>query len=126
MMMGIVEVAPCRLGRGGRPRDDHVDREPHELGREGGKPFAAVPVPSALDDDVLALDVAEVSQPLEECPPEMRRRRAVRGGPPEKADAMDLRRRLRFHDERRGEGAPGTARKARRSTYWMISANPSS
>ena len=51
--------APGRLGRGGSPRHDHVDREPNQLGREGGKPFDAVAVESALDDNVLALDVSE-------------------------------------------------------------------
>ena len=60
--------APGRLGRRGRTRDDHVDGEPDQLGREDGKPLDLIPVVSTLDDDVLALDVPELAQPLEELP----------------------------------------------------------
>jgi hypothetical protein len=67
----------------------------------GGKPFDAVPVVSALDDDVLALDVPEFPQPLKKSRPDVRGLRAGRRGTPEKADPIDFRGRLRLTDERR-------------------------
>src|SRR5689334_7065036 len=97
-----------RLGRGSRPRHDHVDWEPYQLGRQGRKPFGAVAVPSALDDDVPAFDVTEVPQPLEESPPEVRGLWAGGRGPTEKADSIDLRRYLCLRAQRCGEEADGT------------------
>jgi len=67
--MGIVLVAFLAARAAGvAGRKDHVQLEPNQLGREGGKLFDGVPVKSALDDDVPALDIPEVPQPLEEAP----------------------------------------------------------
>jgi hypothetical protein len=52
-----------RLGRRG---DDHVDVEAHELGGETGESVGVAVRVSGLEDDVLALEVAEVAQTLAE------------------------------------------------------------
>ena len=67
-----------RLGRRSSRSDDHVDLEPDQLIREGGKPVETVSVISALEDDVLALDVSAVPQLLEECGPNVPGLRAGR------------------------------------------------
>ena len=57
------------LGSKGRERPaghDDVHLEPEQLGREVGEPLGLPLRISILDDDVLALDVAEVAQPLAE------------------------------------------------------------
>src|SRR5262245_17803189 len=53
-------------------------------------------------DDVLALDITEIPQPLEESPPNIR---GLRLGRRENADSSDLHRWLRLRDERRCEHA---------------------
>ena len=68
-----------RLRRGRRPHHEDVDREPDELAGERGQPLGAIPVPPARDGDGLALDVAQLTQRLEEGLPEVRR---LRGGRP--------------------------------------------
>jgi len=60
---------PCRgfgLGLGGLSagRDDHVDLEPDELGREIAEPLQAPVREPFLDHDRLADDVAEVAEPV--------------------------------------------------------------
>lgn len=47
-------------------RHDHVDVRGDQFGDESGKPLIGAFGPSILDEDVLALDVAEVTQPLAE------------------------------------------------------------
>ena len=49
-----------RLRRGCGPRDDDVHVEPNQLGRESGESVGPVPIPPALDKDVLALDVPQL------------------------------------------------------------------
>src|SRR4029453_12911338 len=80
-----------RLGSGGGARDDDVHVEPNQLGGEGGEPVSVVAVESALDEDVLALDVPQLPHPLEETLPGAPAPRAVRRRTPEKAYPMDLR-----------------------------------
>src|SRR4029453_12350755 len=80
-----------RFGRGCGPRHDPVNPESDQLRRESRKPFDPVLVESALDDDVLALDVPEFPQPLKESSPDMSGLRAARRGTPEKADPIDFR-----------------------------------
>jgi hypothetical protein len=85
------------------PCHDHVDLELHEFGREGRKPLGVVPVPSALDDDVLALDVTQIAQALEECAPDERGLRACWRITAEQADAKYFRWHLRLCRQRRGD-----------------------
>ena len=51
-----------------RSGHDDVHLEPHQLGRERGKPLVLSVREPALDHDVPALDVAELAQPLAETP----------------------------------------------------------
>jgi len=69
----------------------------------GGESFGVVPVPSALEADVLALDVPPLPQLLEESIPEARLRgwRAT----PKKTYPIDLRRLLGLGGARCGEEA---------------------
>jgi hypothetical protein len=53
-------------GRCGSYGHKHVDVEPDQLGRQVGEPFILSLCPTVLDDEVLALDIAEVAQPLPE------------------------------------------------------------
>ena len=53
----------CREDRGSR-RDDDIDLEPDELGRDLGEALAASLRPAILDRDGAALDPAEFAQPL--------------------------------------------------------------
>ena len=48
------------------PRHDDVHWEPDQLGREGGKALELALGIAGLDDEVLALDVAKITQPLPE------------------------------------------------------------
>ena len=68
MTIGIVVVA-CLAARapGTAVGHDDVDLEPHQLGRELGKPVVLALRPAELDDEVLALDVAELAQARPEC-----------------------------------------------------------
>jgi hypothetical protein len=59
------------LGRqriGGHGRDDEVDLETDEIGREARQAIAAPLCIAVLDADVLPLDPSEVTEPLSECP----------------------------------------------------------
>ena len=44
-------------------RDDDVDLEPNQLGCQAGQPLVSALRPPVLDDDVPALDVAEIAKP---------------------------------------------------------------
>ena len=67
MTIGIVDVAPL-AARVGRPtaRDDDLDLESHELGRERGKTFQFSLCRSPLDENVFSLDVTELAKTLPE------------------------------------------------------------
>jgi len=93
------------FGCGWGSRHDHIDLEPNEFSRKGGKAFDIVAVISTLDDDVLAVDVAELAQPLEECAPDMPGLWARHRSATEYADSKDLRLQLRLGDHRRGKEA---------------------
>jgi hypothetical protein len=95
--------APGGLGSRRHRGDDHVDMEPDQLVRERGKAVDPVPVVSALDDDVLALGVSKVPQPLEERLPDVPRFRARRPEASENADSKHPRRRLRAGHPRTAE-----------------------
>src|SRR5262245_35175779 len=57
-----------------------------------------------FDDDVLALDITKVPQPLKESPPHIR---GLRLGRRENADSSDPHRWLRLRDHRRGQETKG-------------------
>ena len=48
-------------------RSKEVDFQPKHLGDESGKAFGPPFRESRFDDDILPLDVPEVSEPLPEC-----------------------------------------------------------
>src|SRR4051812_11263489 len=93
------------LGCGWGSRNDHIDLEPNELGRKGGKAFDVVTVIATFYDDVPAVDVAELAQPLEESGPDMPGLRARHRSATEYADSKDFRLRLRLGDHRHGKEA---------------------
>ena len=74
----------CRRAAG----DDHVRLETDQFGGEIGKPLVLPLGPPVLDDDVLPLDVAELTQPLSEG---VRAPRWSAAEPRPKADPTDLR-----------------------------------
>src|SRR5262249_61044584 len=82
-----------------------VHLEADQLGREVGEPLVLPLRPSVLHDDVLALDIAQVAQPLLEglaiCTANKR------GARTEPADPVYLSRRRRLGGERRHEEAEG-------------------
>jgi hypothetical protein len=92
-----------RLRRGCGPRDDDVHVEPNQLGRESGESVGPVPIPPALDKDVLALDVPQLPHTLEETLPGASAARAVRRRTSQKAYPIDFRGLLRPSGEWRGE-----------------------
>jgi hypothetical protein len=96
-----------RFGRGRGPRDYHVYVQPNQLGRERGESVGSFPVPPALDENVLALDVPQLLHPLEESLPGGPASRGLGRGTPEKAKAIDFRGRLRIDRERRSEEHTG-------------------
>jgi hypothetical protein len=49
------------------PRDDDIHLEPDQFSREVGEPLDLPPGPALLQDDGLALHIAERVQPLQEC-----------------------------------------------------------
>ena len=59
---GVLRCQGCRRRR----RYEDVHLEPDQLGREIGQPVESALRPSILDDDVLALDPPELTQPLPE------------------------------------------------------------
>src|SRR6185369_1501051 len=86
-------------GGGGPTNHQDVDLEPEKLGREIGEPLAHTVRIAILDDDVLALTVAKLTQPLLECGEKGIGRRKL----PDDSDPGDLPRRLRLGGRRRGE-----------------------
>jgi hypothetical protein len=97
--------APGRLGSGCGARDYDVHLEPNKLVHEGGESVGSFPVPSTLDEDVLAVDVPQFTQPLEESLPGEPTPRAVRRGTPEKAYPIEFPGLLRLGRERRNDEA---------------------
>jgi hypothetical protein len=87
----------------GRHRDDQVWGDADEVYGKLGKAVKLGLSPPEFDDDVLALDIAEFAKTL----PELLQSRLRRDGRTarEKADPIDLPRRLRLDGERRGEEA---------------------
>ena len=66
--IGIVVVALARGERGvGRDGDQDVGLETDQLDGEIGESLQLAVLVPVFDDDVLALDVAELAQPLLEC-----------------------------------------------------------
>ena len=63
--IGMTEVACfAAIDRRGPARDDDIDLEPDELGRDLGEALAASLRPAILDRDGATLDPAEFAQPL--------------------------------------------------------------
>ena len=96
--IGIVEVACFAAGTAASHRDDDIDLEPDELGRDLGEALAASLCPAILDRDGAALDPAEFAQPLHKgggpMAPVRRRARA------QEPDGRQLPRLLRARRER--------------------------
>jgi hypothetical protein len=92
-------------GRGGAGRNDNVDPEGSQLGREAREPLGLPLGISVFDHEVAALDITEVTQSPEESLSQMgARRRVIR----QIADPSDSGRRLGFGGgERHGEDAAG-------------------
>src|SRR5262249_44039334 len=88
----------CRHYGWGSPRDDDVDFEPGQLGRDLAQALAAPVCPAIFDRDRAALDPTEVVEPPRECgrPPPFRQRCAVAQEP----DNWSLRRLLRARHHR--------------------------
>jgi hypothetical protein len=55
-----------RTDRWSSAGDQHVHREPHQVGRQCGQPLVLALGKPGLDANVLPLDIAEVAQPLPE------------------------------------------------------------
>ena len=64
-------------GRGGASCHNHVHLEPDQLGRQVGEPLVLPLRIAVLNDEVLALDIAEVAQTL---PEGLQRWIGIRGG----------------------------------------------
>ena len=98
---------PRRHRAAGRRGDQDVHLETDQLGRERGQPVDPPGRVALLEDDVVTLDVAELSQAV----PEGREPRPVLlevlGDEREEADAPDPARRLRFRDGGPGEAPDG-------------------
>ncbi len=103
----------CQCRRRAR-REDHVDREPGELGRQLGKPLVLAISGADLEDEVPALDPAEVAEPV----PEGLVERRVRGRAGlQVPDPRHPRRRL-------GARVGGAARSARNAVARRASLTP--
>ena len=96
--IGMTDVA-CFAARTARSRrDNDIDLEPDELGRDLGEALAASLRPAILDRDGATLDPAEFAQPLHKSgDPWARSRRRGRAQEP---DGRQLRRLLRARRER--------------------------
>ena len=88
--IGMVVVAAWRPGRWRILGHDNVRLEPDQLGRERREPLVPPLSLAALDDEVLALQVAELLQPL----PEGHEGQDVGVDGSQKPDRGDFRRRL--------------------------------
>ena len=95
-----------RHRRGGIPRDEDIHRQPHQISDEGGVALGVVLCPADLQGDGLALDVAQIAQPLAEPRPTAARvpRRETRL---QHAKLWELPRWLCRSDERHDEQAQG-------------------
>ena len=62
--IGMTDVACFAASDCASRRDDDIDLEPDELGRDLGEALAASLRPAILDRDGAALDPAEFAQPL--------------------------------------------------------------
>src|SRR5262249_13843857 len=98
-------------GWGASPHHNHFYLQTHQLGRQIGEPLCAALRIAILDAQVLALDIAEVTQPLPEVLPRWSQPSggAARTEPP---DPMHFGRLLRVGDERRREQAQDERDKA--------------
>jgi hypothetical protein len=84
-------------------RNNDINPETHELGREVRKTIDVAVRKAIVDDDVLALDPAQVAQPALECVGHTLRRVARGNG--EVADSVHPPHRLGLGGKRRGEEA---------------------
>src|SRR5262249_8344252 len=84
-------------------RDEDVDLEVHELGREARKPLRPALRVADLQCQVPPLDIAELAQALRERSQSGIRPRHVLEAAHQEADMPDLGRRLRFGSEWAGE-----------------------
>ena len=102
--IGMTDVACFAASALRFPRDNDIDLEPDELGRDLGEALAASLRPAILDRDGAALDPAEFAQPLHKgggpLAPSRRRARA------QEPDGRQLRRLLRPRRERPAAAAP--------------------
>jgi hypothetical protein len=88
--------------------DDEVHLETDELGGEGREGLTLQLPPSVLHQEVLTLDVSQVSQRQPECvEARVGRRESRRQSSREVADPVDLAHRLCLSDKRRHEEAEG-------------------
>ena len=62
--IGMADVACFAAGTRASRRDDDIDLEPDELGRDLGVALGAALRPAILDRDRATLDPAELAQPL--------------------------------------------------------------
>ncbi len=80
-----------RQGGGGRPHNDEIYAQAHQVGSEVRPSLGMALVPADLEGNRLALDVAQVTQPLaESIEPSVRFPRPRRGALREHAEARDL------------------------------------
>src|SRR3954462_1052262 len=97
-----------RKGWNGSPRDNDIDLEPDEFGRDLGEALAAALRPAILDRDGATLYPAEVTQPLHKsCGPLALGRGSIRTQEP---DGRQLGRLLRPRRERPRSGCPAEQR----------------
>ena len=109
-----------RADRGGSPGHNHLHLEPDQLGRQVGEPLRLALRIAVLDDDVLALDVAQVAQTLPEGLHTCWGRDGRGERRTEPTDPVHFRRLLCLGDERRHEDTQGEGDDAsrRRCTTW--------
>jgi hypothetical protein len=94
--------------------DDDINLERNQFGRKSREPLELPLGRSVFNHDVAALDVAEVTQSLEEGIPQVGVSARVEL---QEAYSRDLARRLRLGDERRGEEATRDDRNESASRY---------
>ena len=102
--IGMTDVACFAASDRGSRRDNDIDLEPDELGRDLGEALAASLRPAILDRDGAALDPAEFAQPLHKSGDPWARGRGCR--PDQKPDGRQLCRLLRARRERPRRAAP--------------------
>jgi len=109
-----------RVDGGAAPGHNQVDVEPDQLGRQVAETFLASLGIAVLNDEVLALDIAEVVQTL---PESLQTRIGVKGGRAgtEPTDPVHFRRLLRFGDKRRHEDTQGKRDAEHACCHWSTS-----